>query len=167
MPVWWNGRHMDKKKVKRVYGPYLRKDGRKHVIIIYENGERRTVSYPKYLMEIRLGRILNPLTETIDHIDRNFNNNDFENLRIISLQKHIIEDKIRVKKVDMKCVWCGKIFKKDPRNFLRCKKEGKAGPFCSRKCRGIYGASLQNGYCEKIKNKTKAKIIYVRMKKDV
>jgi len=41
----------------KVYGPYTRKDGRQHVIL-YENGTRKTVSYPKYLLETKLGRPL-------------------------------------------------------------------------------------------------------------
>lgn len=40
----------------KVYGPYLRKDNRKHVILIKhdENGriiDRITCSYPKYIVE--------------------------------------------------------------------------------------------------------------------
>src|SRR5580704_15869782 len=44
-----------------VHGPYLRKDGRKHVVLYWrENDARRrqTISYPKWLMEQHVGRTL-------------------------------------------------------------------------------------------------------------
>jgi hypothetical protein len=34
----------------KIYGPYTGKDGRQR-IVLYENGKRTTVSYPKYLLE--------------------------------------------------------------------------------------------------------------------
>lgn len=37
----------------KVYGPYTRDDGRKHVII-NNNGIHTTISYPKYLNYIQL-----------------------------------------------------------------------------------------------------------------
>ena len=65
-----------------VYGPYTRKDGRKHVVL-YDpiTQERTTVSYPKYLMEQKLGRPLKP-NETVDHKDGDFTNDAPDNLRI-------------------------------------------------------------------------------------
>jgi len=68
----------------KIYGPYTRADGRKH-IIKYDpsTGSRKTVSYPKHLMEKYLGRALLP-TETVDHIDDNFYNDDINNLQVIS-----------------------------------------------------------------------------------
>ena len=44
----------------KVYGPYTRKDGRKHVVIVNNNGTKTTKSYPRYLMEQHLGRSLEP-----------------------------------------------------------------------------------------------------------
>ena len=42
----------------KVYGPYIRKeDNRSHVIIIFPDDIRLTVSYPRYLMELKLVRI--------------------------------------------------------------------------------------------------------------
>lgn len=72
----------------KVYGPYKRKDGRQHVIVYYEDGRQRTVSYPKFLMERHLGRELHPDKETIDHINNDFNDNRLENLRIIDRVSH-------------------------------------------------------------------------------
>ena len=69
----------------KVHGPYSRPDGRKHVILNNTNipkgtqGKLKTVSYPKALKEIELGRVLD-LDETIDHNDRNRSNDDTNNL---------------------------------------------------------------------------------------
>ena len=68
----------------KVYGPYTRADGRKHVIL-YDpvTKSRRTKSYPKYLMEQHLGKELTE-DETVDHIDADFTNDDLNNLQILS-----------------------------------------------------------------------------------
>lgn len=153
------------KEIKKVHGPYLRKDGRKHVVIIYIDGSRRTVSYPKWLLEEKIGRKLHPDLETIDHIDRNINNNDLSNLRIIERSKHAYEDSRRIKLIEFECVWCGNKFKANPKVRLRSKELNKAGPFCSRFCSGQYGSYIQGGRVSKIKNKVNCKISYVRIKK--
>jgi hypothetical protein len=44
----------------KVWGPYKRKDGRQIVIVVERNGKRRTVSYPKWILELQLGRKLDP-----------------------------------------------------------------------------------------------------------
>lgn len=67
-----------------VYGPYLRKDGRKHIVIYNtETKHRRTQSYPRYLLEQYLGRELEK-EETVDHIDEDFTNDVISNLQILS-----------------------------------------------------------------------------------
>lgn len=66
----------------KIYGPYTRKDGRKH-IILRKDGKLQTISYPRYLLEKKLGRKLLP-EETVDHIDENISNNDLSNLQVLS-----------------------------------------------------------------------------------
>lgn len=130
----------------KVYGPYTNKsnNGRQHVIII-DKGKRRTVSYPKYLMEQHLGRELDPNKETIDHIDDDFTNNDLSNLRVIDRSNHSSEDNLRVRNVKITCVWCGSEAYKRPGRLDSNSKLGKAGPFCGRSCAGKYGKSVQMG----------------------
>lgn len=132
----------------KIYGPYRRPDGRQHVIII-NNGKRRTVSYPKWLMEQELGRELHPYLETIDHIDGNFTNNDLSNLRVIERKQHINEDRKRVKAVVTACIGCKTELIRSASQLNRNARLGKAGPFC-KPCAGTYGANLQNGRTDRL-----------------
>lgn len=129
---------------QRVYGPYLRKDGRMHVILIDNVGKRRTVSYPKYLMELKLGRQLDPYKETVDHIDNDHTNNDIGNLRLLPKPEHAKQDALRLKEQKASCIQCAKEFALT-RAQLEKRSATRAGPFCSRKCSGVYGAAVQNG----------------------
>ncbi len=127
----------------KVHGPYKRRDGRQIVIVVERNNKRRTVSYPKWLMECQLGRKLDPDKETVDHIDSNFNNNDLSNLRLVPREEHSSNDTRRVKHVEFECAWCDKKFERSPRLVRDKAKKNKAGPFCSRPCAGKYSRMLQ------------------------
>lgn len=141
------------KTIKKVHGPYTsEKDGRQRVVIVFEDLSKKTVSYPKYLLEQELGRELDPDLETVDHIDTNFLNNERSNLRIIPRSKHCKEDAIHVELVEIECALCGMKAKKKGKDLLNNKKQGKAGPFCGRSCAGKYNSYVQYGYLEKFGN---------------
>jgi len=127
----------------KVHGPYKRRDGRQIVIVVENNGKRRTVSYPKWLMELQMGRRLDPDMETVDHIDSDIDNNDISNLRVMPRDEHSTEDTRRVKPVQFTCAWCDKEFERSPRLVRDKAKKNKAGPFCSRPCAGKYSRQLQ------------------------
>jgi len=133
--------------VKKVYGPYTRKDGRKHVIL-YDGIKRRTVSYPKWLVEQSLGRILGP-GETVDHKDRDFTNDALDNLQVMTRSRHTAIDARRVKPIVALCIKCGEESKRKANNTDANAKKGRAGPFCKR-CAGKYGADLQNNKTDKL-----------------
>ena len=68
----------------KIYGPYETSLGRIFVILQSSiTRKRRTISYPKLLLEIHIGRILVG-DETTDHIDGDFKNNSLDNLRILT-----------------------------------------------------------------------------------
>jgi hypothetical protein len=127
----------------KVYGPYTRKDGRQH-IILYEHGKRKTVSYPKYLLEQHLGRTLLE-HETCDHIDGDYTNNSLENLQILS-RKDNAAKAMALKSAEQGyfiCPECNKSFYKNMSDVRANQiKQKKAGPFCSKKCSGHYGSKL-------------------------
>lgn len=134
----------------KVFGPYRRQDGRQIVIVVEHNGKRRTVSYPKWLMELQTGRRLDPNLETVDHIDSNFENNDINNLRLVPRDEHSGDDTRRVKPVRFCCAWCNKEFDRQPRLVRDKARKNKAGPFCSRKCAGKYSRMLQLKLIDKL-----------------
>jgi hypothetical protein len=137
--------------VSKVFGPYKREsDGRQIVIIRDESGNTRTVSYPKYLMEQHLNRVLDPDKHTVDHWDSNKDNNDISNLRIMPRDEHSREDTRRVKLVKFKCKLCDKEFERSPRLIRDKAKKNKAGPFCSRPCAGRYSRKLQLKLIDKL-----------------
>jgi hypothetical protein len=98
-------------------------------------------------MEQHLGRKLEP-GETVDHIDRDFTNDDISNLRVVPLSVHASDDTPRVKKVKITCVLCGKEAYKQAANLDHNSKRGKAGPFCGKSCAGKYGAAVGHGKME-------------------
>lgn len=129
--------------IKKVHGPYLRPDGRKHVVVMLNDGKRKTVSYPKFLMEQKLGRPLND-DETVDHIDRDFTNDSPSNLQILTRSENSKKSAIRRKPVKGCCAECKKKIELT-RAQIRNSKEGKSGPFCSKTCSGKFGKKVQVG----------------------
>ena len=84
--------------VIKTNGPYLGKDGRYRIILKFNDGTKKGMSYPKYLMEMHLERYLEE-DETVDHIDGNPANNNLNNLQAISHKDNI--KKIIVKQNDL------------------------------------------------------------------
>jgi hypothetical protein len=130
----------------KVLGPYSRPDGRQH-IVLYKTGtgscnkdKRRTISFPKALMEIKLEQHLNRY-DTTDHIDRDKQNNDDQNLQVLERSQHAKIDALRVMVQEVICGVCGKSFL--PSVNQRNSSEDKAGPFCSKRCTGVYGKHVQ------------------------
>jgi len=120
----------------KVYGPYERPDGRKHVIVI-KNNIRRTVSYPKYLMEQHLGRELDPDLETVDHINDDFTDDRIENLQILTRPDHTRQDAKPAEMMECICDVCGIHFTILASQFRHNQEvQGRTGPYCSRSCAG-------------------------------
>jgi len=153
----------------KIYGPYKRKDGRKHVVLVYHNRDgsvkrKTTMSYPKFLVEKKLGRRLKK-GETVDHIDGNFKNDAWSNLRVVSHNKHAREDADYAFPHKIICVWCGSGVYKRRGNLRGNSKKGKAGPFCSKSCAGKYSASVQNGG-PKLPVQPSPELTYYKIKKE-
>jgi hypothetical protein len=142
--------------IKRIYGPYSNnKENRSFVRIQYKDDTWRYTSYPKFLVEYLLDRELDPNKETIDHIDGNFYNNSWNNLRIIDRNTHISQENLRTNDVEITCVLCGKKVYKKTKNLIHNSKQYKAGPFCGKSCAGKYGVMIQNGYIKPLEVQTK------------
>ncbi len=133
----------------KVLGPYLRPDGREHIVLNDgskgkgEKGKTKSISYPKAIVEVRNGVRLKD-NETVDHIDRNPLNNSSENLQVLSRSDHGKLDAKRRMPILKHCTWCDKEFEVTSSQL----NPGRNGWFCSRSCSGSYGAAIQNGRCE-------------------
>lgn len=126
--------------VEYVHGPYThKKSGRKIINLQMKDGRWRPVSYPKFLVEVVVGRELDPKLETVDHINRDFHDNDWKNMRIVDNRTHSAEDAVRAQMLELTCALCGGKFAR-PYRYLRAGLARKrAGPFCSNVCAGRYG----------------------------
>lgn len=126
----------------KVYGPYTRKDGRQIVVLKTPNKhDNRTISYPKYLVEIKLGRYLKS-DEQIDHIDGNFLNNDYSNLRIVNQSLHVRSHVSRKEEIVFRCPICGKQVKTKESSRVTCGNKRCVGP-----CAHILGHNKGNDFC--------------------
>lgn len=112
-----------------VYGPYVRPDKRK-IIILYDGTKRSARQYAKILLELKLGRRL-VNDETVDHIDRDFTNDAPDNLRVLSRSDN---SSLAGYRPDMfaDCATCGSTFvlSKDQRSKRSLAKR----KFCSKRC---------------------------------
>lgn len=79
-------------EVKRVVGIYVQTHLAKPRIILIvelESGKKQTRSYPRAIMELYLGRVLDYPEETVDHINSDPMDNRLENLQIVSRDENI------------------------------------------------------------------------------
>lgn len=88
---------------------YQGKDGRWRAYCIDENGKPRVVSYPRILMEEKLGRPLEP-NEDVHHKDENTSNNDIDNLEIKKHGLHQREHFTKYIDTTEICMICGNRF---------------------------------------------------------
>lgn len=132
----------------QVINTYIGNDGRERAYCRDENGKAKIVSYPRILMEEKLGRPLEPY-EDVHHKDENKLNNNIENLELINHGMHQRQhskkyyDKIAI------CEVCGKEFVwKDAvqRRYYIDIKRGKSRLIsCSKRCSAYYGRMEQLG----------------------
>lgn len=145
----------------KVYGPYLRPDGRKHVVLAGNCGYKRTVSYPKFIKELELSISLGDLT--VDHQDRDKTNDENSNLIIRPRSEHTSLDARRVKVGTVVCPICGNEFT-PTKNQINKRAQKTAGPFCSRSCAGKYSKSVQMG--GEVMPRTTIELEYYQIEKD-
>ena len=125
---------------KKLYGPYTRKDGRQVVILKTPgaSNDHQTVSYPKYLVEQALGRYLLE-NETVDHIDGDFSNNEFSNLRVVDRSVHCSSHNKKVLLKTAVCQICGAKFQTRRLHVKTCGSKS-----CNGRCAHIDGHNLGN-----------------------
>lgn len=140
-----------------MYGPYRRKSDGRFIVTLRRDGCNRTRQFSRLALEITLGRRI-PKKYDVHHRDRDHGNDDLRNLQLVFRKDHARLDAIRAVSTAC-CVYCAASFElsKEQRNK---RSKVKYGPFCSRRCAGKYGASVQNG--AERRNRSLADIAYRR-----
>jgi len=124
----------------KVYGPYSQKDGRL-IVIHYDGHVRRTQSYPRYLMELYLGRKLESWEE-VDHINGDITDNRIGNFQLLTKSENVKKSAKRKKMLYFVCPICQADFQLDERTYKHNQlKQKRAGPYCSRSCAGKANSS--------------------------
>lgn len=147
----------------KIGNKYICKDGRIRIYITFPDKTNSVISYPKYLMEVHLDRYLLP-NETVDHIDCNPLNNNIENLRVLDRKEHIWLDEKRYMPETHVCPICKHKFVLDGKRLLnyageRYRANVKAGPFCSKRCAGLYGSMIREHRIDKLPRVEMQKLI--------
>jgi hypothetical protein len=119
--------------IKKIYGPYIAKDNRSRIVIVFLDGTKKTVSYPKFIMENHIGRKFTK-NETVDHIDGDVTNNDIDNLAVIDRSAHAKLDAKRIGSQTFICEVCHSSFILEGRKLHDAKhnrSKGKKGRFAA------------------------------------
>lgn len=136
-----------------LYKVWHKKEGRfqANLISISNPGKRTTISYARYLMSLRLGRLLDKY-EHVDHIDNDKSNDSIENLQILTPEQNKKKQeefyKFHNKTIlQLNCSCCGKEFDYAARNHRYHVRLGRTEFCCSRSC----GVRLQQKQLKKTK----------------
>ena len=133
------------------FNVYTGTDGR---VRCYSKLTHKGTSYPRILMEIKLGRKLNE-NEQVHHIDENPLNNNYNNLKILLLGEHQRIHSTKYHDKEVICPCCGKKFTWTSksqshfyRNYNRTIPKTKGvypNGFCSKSCASYAGRMYQLG----------------------
>ena len=122
------------------------KDLRTRIVIVDDNGNTTSKSYPRILMEEKLGRPLKP-NEDVHHIDEDKTNNSIDNLEIVLHGEHQKMHSQKYFDTIEKCQVCGQEFvftAKQWSGYYTDLKRGKHRGFtCSRHCAYLFGTQEQ------------------------
>ena len=129
------------------YYNYTSKDGRVRTVIKYDSGNITSKSYPRILMEEKLGRPLKPY-EDVHHIDGNVSNNSLNNLTLINHGEHqLLHNPPKYIDKMATCQVCKKQFvwtaKRQSLYFRDIKRGRNRIIACSKSCSSRYGRQEQ------------------------
>lgn len=120
----------------KIYGPYMDSTGKRRIVIrVNDDGVRKTMSNARYVLEQKLDRSLESWEEA-DHIDGNPLNDDPSNLQPLSQLENIRKSSKPTERYEFKCPVCGEKANKPASKVRHNRKQGKSGPYCSRRCAG-------------------------------
>lgn len=119
---------------------YLREslDGRRRVDLYNSSTDRTTVSYARYLLSVKYGRVLSS-EEEADHVDTDSLNDELENLQVLTKADHVNKTALEnfgKQFVSLVCPQCGITFSREKR-FIRTE-----NPKCSRRCNALSNSAF-------------------------
>lgn len=119
---------------------YLREstDGRRRVDLYNSRDDRTTISYARYMLSVKNGRILSA-DEEADHIDTDTLHDSLENLQVLTKQAHANKTALEnfgKQYVSLVCPQCGETFSREKR-FIRTE-----NPKCSRRCNALTNSAF-------------------------
>src|SRR5260370_11888734 len=118
---------------RRVYGPCRdRKQDRKMVTRVRDDGYRTTMSYARYLLCVREGKIPDRSIDA-DHVDDDKTNDNPENIQALERVLNIAKGNKSPTMVILICGGCGKEFIRQRKDTYLVRKKYKTTS-CSRKC---------------------------------
>jgi hypothetical protein ORF064 len=120
-----------------IYIVFHKKEGRRFAVLYPADKssglKRTTISYARYLMSVKEGRVLEEYEE-VDHIDNDKTNDEISNLQILTRSENVRKENATrgLKMAVLRCPYCGKIFIRERRQTHIAK--GGKRTFCSRTC---------------------------------
>lgn len=124
-----------------------KEDNRVRLVTVDNNGRHTSKSYPRILMEKKLGRPLQ-FYEDVHHIDGNPSNNNINNLEIKIHGEHQKEHSLKYYDTIEICQICGKEFQMSKEkwqrffsNMSRTKNKRRCLLTCSKSCAGKAGSN--------------------------
>jgi hypothetical protein len=125
-----------------IYGPYQRKEDLRRHVVAYDGINRVTISYPRFILECKLRRILNE-NEEVHHKNEIEFHDILENLEVVNSTEH--RKNHNTNEVEFfTCPQCNNLFSMEGLRLSRMKSERRRrpdlrGPYCSKSCSGKAG----------------------------
>ena len=128
-----------------LYKVYHRRQGRWYAQLVRNKTNRTTMSFARYLMCVKLGRVLEK-HETVDHIDNDKTNDWIENLQLLPLVENIRKAAKPAQMKSLNCAHCGVEFNIPKRNakFRR----GYCSPLCAHQAQVKPRVTVECVYCQ-------------------
>jgi hypothetical protein len=119
----------------KIYIQFCKKSKRYFVHIFKEGKFFTKTTRSRYIMEVKLGRLLDE-SEDVHHIDEDTTNDKIDNLEVKSKTKHLQDHKTGVRLADRItciCAYCKKVFESEIKHCNRRIKKNQE-TFCSIGC---------------------------------
>lgn len=130
-------------KSKWKFGYLVTQNERVTVRLRNNEREKKSISYARYLMSVKLGYEV-PDEYEVDHRDNDRTNDDIHNLQLLTVDEHRIKtgkEKTEAALIELTCPLCKKMFRR-LKGYVEFRKKMNQKITCSRICSGKLGNSI-------------------------